>query len=943
MSIQRRFFCCAYVIIIVVCLTTSVSFAKSVFVVNHEVDSISAYNVNNGQVEYRENLSLPTNGYGPVDVTLDSVSGILLVTNEEGKYGGGGNVIELVSAKRLLPVGSITLTHEGAPDDIAGIVVDNNDLNQPKVYLIDRNTNNLFTYLWDPDELTLTLETPDPSDPNDPDYVPNPKSLDNITTGFYPCGIDLDETNGILYVSEFLYIIPFEYSSKVHTYDRDDDWEYLQTYELDENIVGIAYDSTNENIYGGAYGGHDYLMQYNINEGSQDPNNAVNIGTSVTAVDVDELTEYVYITTVSGEVRGLKRYDFIDYWDKGEYGKTSEGLSGAAGITFAENGYVDAFIFTLEKDDDSNGCVPAGDGIEYTIKYEYQWTDDDDPLPGTNVILVDKLPREVDFISASDSGEYDSDAHTVTWIFDPNFFDGEETVTINTKVNKRPTPGQYITNSCSITANFEGIKRTISDSLETEICSCSESGNIIYVDITQPDPNDGSSWEEAFDDLRDGLDIAYPCDEIWVADGTYQADNSTDPFIELVNYVGVYGGFNGDETKRYERYWVDYETILCGDVNNDDDYTKAVNDPDRNNEDNVDYVVIADGSVRYTVLDGFTIRNGYFAGIYASNRLSVIEHNLIEDNGEGVYLYNARYPIVKNNFIYDNIIGVNIIDPVDPNESITIRNNTIVDNIETGIYFDGLYEPSVSNCIMWDNNDANDIVGCIADYSCMEFPPMVPDPSDPNDMIMAGIGNIDDNPSLDIYYRLQSTSPCIDAGNDPNNTFYVERDIDKEFRVLDGNADDSDIIDMGADEYCDEGESKDADFNNDKIVNYLDFVTLADAWLTSMDIVNLQEFANEWLWVSCSKMADIPMTEAMMAMGGGGSMMSMPMSIDAMSAQAFAVEPTIEERIEQVERGLDFLNEVLEDEEVIESIDLDNLQKVIDSLEDMFEELENSL
>ena len=70
-------------------------------------------------------------------------------------------------------------------------------------------------------------------------------------------------------------------------------------------------------------------------------------------------------------------------------------------------------------------------------------------------------------------------------------------------------------------------------------------------------------------------------------------------------------------------------------------------------------------------------------------------------------------------------------------------------------------------------------------------------------------------------------------------------------------------------------------------------------------------------------------------------MMSMPMAMDSMVIESPAPEPTIEERIEQTEDALDFFNEVLEDEEVKETIDLDNLQRVIDSLEDQLEELES--
>ena len=89
MSIQRRILCSVFVIIVLVCLTASASLAKSVFVANHGNDSISAYGINGSSVEYKAKLTLTAHGIGPVDVALDPVSGVLLVSYE------GPPVIEL--------------------------------------------------------------------------------------------------------------------------------------------------------------------------------------------------------------------------------------------------------------------------------------------------------------------------------------------------------------------------------------------------------------------------------------------------------------------------------------------------------------------------------------------------------------------------------------------------------------------------------------------------------------------------------------------------------------------------------------------------------------------------------------------------------------------------------------------------------------------------------
>ena len=93
-------------------------------------------------------------------------------------------------------------------------------------------------------------------------------------------------------------------------------------------------------------------------------------------------------------------------------------------------------------------------------------------------------------------------------------------------------------------------------------------GWIEDVDVNAQDP-DGSSWDKAYNDLRDALGAAYPCDEIWVAEGTYKP-KSSDPNISFdLKYVDLYGGFKGaedPETKRYERDWFNNETFLSGEA-----------------------------------------------------------------------------------------------------------------------------------------------------------------------------------------------------------------------------------------------------------------------------------------------------------------------------------------------------------------------------------------
>ena len=150
----------------------------------------------------------------------------------------------------------------------------------------------------------------------------------------------------------------------------------------------------------------------------------------------------------------------------------------------------------------------------------------------------------------------------------------------------------------------------------------------IYVDADAEGLRDGSSWENALDNLSAALLMAdmikqdhasYP--EIWVAAGTYYGDGtSTNAFI-MAEGVNVYGGFAGTETLLEQRDAATNVTILDGQgtqrvLYQDKAYTEAT----------------------ATVWDGFTIQNGY--GIlngmgawikdYGTLRNCVIRNNGIE-------------------------------------------------------------------------------------------------------------------------------------------------------------------------------------------------------------------------------------------------------------------------------------------------------------------------
>jgi len=108
-------------------------------------------------------------------------------------------------------------------------------------------------------------------------------------------------------------------------------------------------------------------------------------------------------------------------------------------------------------------------------------------------------------------------------------------------------------------------------------------GETIYVDGSASGSNNGSSWTNAYNYLRDALadanSLSVPV-EIWVAAGTYTPDvNSAVPggsgdrnaTFQLINGVAIYGGFPVGGGIWEDRDPNFYETVLSGDLAGDDD------------------------------------------------------------------------------------------------------------------------------------------------------------------------------------------------------------------------------------------------------------------------------------------------------------------------------------------------------------------------------------
>ncbi|MBN2137085.1 MAG: hypothetical protein JW720_04710 [Sedimentisphaerales bacterium] len=156
-------------------------------------------------------------------------------------------------------------------------------------------------------------------------------------------------------------------------------------------------------------------------------------------------------------------------------------------------------------------------------------------------------------------------------------------------------------------------------------------GRQIFVDADAVGANDGSSWGNAFNHLRDAIAACSSGDEIRVAQGVYKPDRGAGvtagdrgATFQLTDEVVVRGGYAGyGQPIPDARNITAYETILSGDLHGNDSPATEVRylltDPTRSG--NSYNVVTGTDCGRTAVLDGFTITGGNANGTRSRDRV----------------------------------------------------------------------------------------------------------------------------------------------------------------------------------------------------------------------------------------------------------------------------------------------------------------------------------
>ncbi len=361
-----------------------------------------------------------------------------------------------------------------------------------------------------------------------------------------------------------------------------------------------------------------------------------------------------------------------------------------------------------------------------------------------------------------------------------------------------------------VTTDLDGNARILFDAVDMGAYeSLFAAGLQLFVDTDATGAGDGTSWTDAYPELRDALASSL-CNssEIWVAEGTYKATagvNRTATF-QLVSGVSVYGGFDGTETLLSQRDWVAHPTILSGDIGVAAD-----------NTDNTNHVVTGSNTDSTALIDGFTLTLGHGrqgGGVITANgtptlRNLIITENIAEDFGGGMYNAFGGSPTLVNAVFTSNQAKDGGAIANDNNSSPVLINVTLSGNSATGsgggIDNAAVSSPTITNAILWSNTAPtgsqihNDVVSHpVISYSDIQGSGGSGGGWDTSVGVDGG-NNIDSDPLfVDVAngnVRVNPGSPGINAGDNSAVPAGVTTDLDGNQRIADV------TVDMGAYEF----------------------------------------------------------------------------------------------------------------------------------------------
>jgi len=245
----------------------------------------------------------------------------------------------------------------------------------------------------------------------------------------------------------------------------------------------------------------------------------------------------------------------------------------------------------------------------------------------------------------------------------------------------------------------------------------------MYVDDSAPSGGNGTSWDDAFNELYDALDAANYGDEIVVGQGTYKPDTAglsdpRDSSFQMKNNVTIAGGYAGYGATDPDERDVDvYKTIVSGDLlGNDDSATPLedlVEDPTRtDNCYHIFYNATGSDLNETAILEGFTVTSGNADGNSSAERSNV---------GGGMLNRDSSPTVINCTFIRnsaDGQYGGSGAGMANMYSSTTVTDCKFISNIATGVG-GGLYEAeskaTITGCTFSGNSAGGGGGMCNAD------------------------------------------------------------------------------------------------------------------------------------------------------------------------------------------------------------------------------------
>lgn len=411
------------VVLLLLATAASVATAKSMYVIAKSVNfdediPIYVYDIGTeGNLTCQTEFGVPFLGAAMVGMAVDSDSGHLFCT-----YDDSGQVL-IIDA--ITPEWETALPIPNAVD-LAGITYDHE---KRLLYCTEAGGKTLHVAKWNPAKGSLLTA------------LGSPFTLEDAMA----YGIALDEYNDLLYVAN---------AAQGITVYSTWDWKLVRTLRTSRIATAIAVDPKRDCLYyGGGFFGDCHLSRYGVSDGiTKETLVASDAGVMGLGVDLD--TGLVYLTT--GRDNRTDGGDLMVFDETLKPHQLIEDLERPAGLaipvystSFNPLHLTKTVTSGLGGKPNDNGpyYIVIGDEVTYSICF------DDAGYGLTEVSIVDMLPAELAFVSATGDGtigRYDAVAHAYTWNNPPVTADATACLELVARLQPDTPPGRIVTNRVTI-------------------------------------------------------------------------------------------------------------------------------------------------------------------------------------------------------------------------------------------------------------------------------------------------------------------------------------------------------------------------------------------------------------------------------------------------------------------------------------------------------------